>query len=179
MWAMQHASSDSTRPRIAMEVGRSRAWPGVRRWCNTERLGRDQDRPARVLAARDLAKARVQARVQRNPLHRDGPMRSNAIAERAPTVVVWLRPHNAPALLRASQIKASEASNPKIARLQQRTLGSCYEMDAAAGSPRPRRKCEPAEYACEVARRMCPEIDQEPDMTRSRNKSIKWGNEPH
>jgi DICT domain-containing protein len=61
----------------------------------TEQLGRDLRRPVRVLAARDLAKARVQARVQRNPFYRDGRMRFNAIAERSPTAVVWLRPHNA------------------------------------------------------------------------------------
>ena len=83
MWAMGLARTDNPRPRTAMDVERSRAWPGARRWRNTEQLGRDLDRPAREPAARDLAKARVQARVQRNPSHRDGPMRFNAIAARS------------------------------------------------------------------------------------------------
>ena len=60
MWAMWHTSSDSPWPRSAMDVERSRAWAGALQLRITKRLGRDLDRPVRVLAARDLAKARVQ-----------------------------------------------------------------------------------------------------------------------
>jgi hypothetical protein len=61
-----------------MEVGRPRAWAGEGALRDTERLDRDPNGPARGLARRDLAKARVQARCivmlscrRTGALHRD------------------------------------------------------------------------------------------------------------
>jgi hypothetical protein len=75
-----------------MDAGRPRAWAGVRRLRATERLRRDLDRLARVHAARDLTKARVQGRCSTATSATDERRRFNAIAAFTPALLVWLRP---------------------------------------------------------------------------------------